>query len=408
MKQKNQRALNAFAAMESLPDDLILDAERALTEAENGFSLTPTKRENPFVRFLNSGWGVAAIAGIVSMIVLVIMIRAGKEPAPYEPPIKPAGSTIEMSSEGADYTLSMEQGSYDEGADRITVIMTGKTPGEAISMRNGWHLERLTEEGAEIVHIYYTEEAIEAVRPDKDGYATIKKTIHIDRTPLTAGTYRLHATRHDGEKYVSVAWCEFTVGDPGCLTWDSDTLAPTEPETDPSAEYSPAIDRPYTISVTDTITMGGTPVLGPKRLDVTIKAVEPGVALMLSTNYRIVKLAGSPNGKNAGWLALALDTEVYPTEENQGYAVHQDAITLSYPGEWLPGLYRLYVYGALPQGNPLYHPKHHAGDSDSGASARRAGELVRGLVAVCGTGREPYPDGCVFAHRDRLRSPRPR
>ena len=213
MKQKNQRALNAFAAMESLPDDLILDAERALTEAENGFSLTPSGRENPFVRFLNSGWGVAAIAGLVSVVVLVILIRAGKEPAPYQPPVKPAGSTIEMSSEGADYTLSMEQGSYDEGADRITVIMTGKTPGEAISMRNGWHLERLTEEGAEIVHIYYTEEAIEAFRPDKDGYATIKKTIHIDRTPLTAGTYRLHATRHDGEKYVSVAWCEFTVGE---------------------------------------------------------------------------------------------------------------------------------------------------------------------------------------------------
>ena len=213
MKKDLTRALNAFDAMEALPDDLILDAERALTEAENGFSMTPTRRENPFVRFLNSGWGVAAIAGIVSVIVLVIMIRAGKEPPTYEPPVKPAGSTIEMSAEGADFTLSMEQESYDEGVNRITVIMTGKTPGESISMLHGWHLERLTEEGAEVVEIYYTEEAIESGKPDKDGFATIKKAIHMDQTPLTAGTYRLHATKHDGEKYVSVAWCEFTVGE---------------------------------------------------------------------------------------------------------------------------------------------------------------------------------------------------
>ena len=55
MKKDLTRALSAFDAMGSLPDDLILDAERALTEAENGFSMTPTRRENPFVRFLNSG-----------------------------------------------------------------------------------------------------------------------------------------------------------------------------------------------------------------------------------------------------------------------------------------------------------------------------------------------------------------
>lgn len=214
MKKDLTRALNAFDAMEALPDDLILDAERALTAAESGFSLTPSKPESGFRRFLNSGWGVAAVAGIVSVIVLIIMIRAGKEPPTYEPPVKPAGSTLEMSAEGADFTLSMEQESYDEGVNRITVIMTGKAPGESISMLHGWHLERLTEEGAEVVEIYYTEEAIESGKPDKDGFATIKKTIHMDRTPLTAGTYRLHATKHDGEKYVSVAWCEFTVGIP--------------------------------------------------------------------------------------------------------------------------------------------------------------------------------------------------
>ena len=355
MKKKLNRALNAFAAMDDLPESMLLEAEQALLDAEGGLP-SPKKPPNGFVRFLNSGWGAAVISGIVALGVLAFVIRAGREPATYEPPKKPVGSTIEMSTEGVDYTLSMEQASYDEGKSRITVVMTGRNKGESISMFNAWHLERLTENGAEVVRISYTEEAIESAKPGRDAYATIQKSINVEE-PLTVGHYRLHATKHDGEKYVSVAWCTFTVGDPGELTWISETeTAPAtdseppaesvselvsdpsaEPDPDPTIEYPPASDRPYTVSTADTMEYGAT------GLGITVKAVEQGAILFPHRNYRIVKLAGPANGDGAVWMQTAEAVEVLPTEEYGGYAVYQDSLILNNHDQWLPGLYRLYA-----------------------------------------------------------------
>ncbi len=327
MKQENQRALNAFAALNALPDDLILNAERALTEAETGIAIAP-KPQGRFARFLNSGWGVAAIAGIVSIIVLVIMIRAGKEPAPYEPPVKPAGSTIEMSSEGASFTISTETANYPEGTNRFTVVLTGKVKGEAISVCGGWHLERLTDNGAEAVEFFYTDDALVSAQPDKDAYATVKKTIYGTNTGggFPAGTYRLHATKHDGEKYVSVAWCEFTVGIPA-----------EETETPPIMEFPPAHDRPYTVTTPNSIEYGAT------GLPITVTATEQGVDLMPHRKYSIVKLAGVANGAGADQLQSLEAVVVRPDEQTGGYAVYHDSLTLLNPNEWYPGLYRLYA-----------------------------------------------------------------
>ncbi len=351
MKKNLNRALNAFAAMDDLPESMLLEAEQALLDAEGGLP-SPKKPPNGFVRFLNSGWGAAVISGIVALGVLIFVLRAGREPPTYEPPVKPAGSTIEMSTKGADYTLSMEQASYDEGEGRITVVMTGRNKGESFSMFNAWHLERLTENGAEVVHISYTEEAIESAKPDRNAYATIQKSINV-KEPLTAGHYRLHATEYDGEKYVSVAWCTFTVGDEEGLTWgsetetapaaDSESLAESvsdpsaEPDPDPTIDYPPAADRPYTISTADTKEYGAS------GLGITVKAAEPGVTLFPHRNYRIVKLAGPANGEDASWMQTAEAVEVRPSEENGGYAVFRDSVILNSPEEWLPGLYRLYA-----------------------------------------------------------------
>ena len=132
-ERTNTRALNAFAAMSRIPDDYVLAAERMLQEAEAGIS-RPQKPMGGFRRFLNSGWGAAVISGIVALAVLAFIIHAGvNPPATYEPPVKPAGSTIEMSTEGVNYTIATELEHYPKGATDITAVLTGKAKGESIS-----------------------------------------------------------------------------------------------------------------------------------------------------------------------------------------------------------------------------------------------------------------------------------
>ena len=227
MKKDQERALNAFAAMESLPDGMLLEAEKALIAAEGGV-IAPVKKpksKGAFARFMSSGWTAAVLSGIVALAVLILVLRAGREPTAYPPPVQPAGSSITMSDHGADFTLSMEQESYPDGTNRLTVVMTARSPGKRISSRGDWYLERITEEGAEPETIYYTEEVTISAKPARGEYATLTKTLLGTNTGggFPAGTYRLHATEYDGEKYVSGAYCTFTVGEP-------DDIAPRPPE----------------------------------------------------------------------------------------------------------------------------------------------------------------------------------
>ena len=147
MKKNQERALNAFAAMESLPDSMLLEAEQALIAAEGGGIVAVKKPKGGFARFMRSGWSVAALlSGIVALAVLILVLRAGKEPTVYPPPVQPAGSTIEMSDHGVNFTIATELENYPDGTDLIKVVMTGKVKGEPFSGFNGWHLERITEE----------------------------------------------------------------------------------------------------------------------------------------------------------------------------------------------------------------------------------------------------------------------
>ena len=227
MKKDQERALNAFAAMESLPDSMLLEAEKALIAAEGGV-IAPVKKpksKGGFARFMSSGWTAAVLSGIVALAVLILVLRAGREPTAYPPPVQPAGRSITMSDHGADFTLSMEMEEYPDGTNRLTVVMTARSPGKRISSRGDWYLERITEEGAEPETVYYTEEVTISAKPARGEYATLTKTLLGTNTGggFPAGTYRLHATEYDGEKYVSVAYCTFTVGEP-------DDVAPRPPK----------------------------------------------------------------------------------------------------------------------------------------------------------------------------------
>ena len=160
---------------------------------------------------------------------------------------------------------------YPEGTDRITVAMVGTTKGDTIFTPDGWYLERLTDGEAEVVHIFYTEEFTEHT-PKKDEYAVLKKTIRIERTPLTAGTYRLHATKYDGEKYVSVAWCEFTVV--------SNETEPSPPTISPKLPFTVTLTRHlYVPYFTE-----------PGGLHLYFRANEPGVPLSRGDCWSIYRI----------------------------------------------------------------------------------------------------------------------
>ena len=326
MKKDQERALNAFAAMESLPDSMLLEAENALIAAEGGVIAPVKKPKSGFARFMSSGWTAAAISCIVALGVLIFIVRAGREAPTYQPPVKPAGSTIEMSDHGVNFTISTEVENYPDGTNRITVIMTGKVKGKPIATIGGWHLERLTDDGAEVEAVSYTEVVTISAKPGRDEYATISKTLYGTNTGggFPAGTYRLHATKYDGEKYVSVAYCTFTIGDP-------------EGETRPVLDYPPAGEQAYTVEASDMTYGSGDGV------SVKITAVEQGASLYeMPPAFAVVKLAGPANGSDTGWDTMELlIPEIKPSAQDGGYAVYRTELELG--DGYLPGLYRLYA-----------------------------------------------------------------
>lgn len=317
-ERTNTRALNAFAAMSRIPDDYVLAAEQMLQEAEAGIS-RPQKPMGGFRRFLNSGWGAAVISGIVALAVLAFIIHAGvNPPATYEPPVKPAGSTIEMSTEGVNYTIATELEHYPKGATDITAVLTGKAKGESISTAGGgWHLERLTADRAEVVEIIYPCIA-QMHEPHRDEYATLVCSMTA-LTPLASGTYRLHATKHDGEKYVSVAWCEFTVGE---IVSESESESERESETEAEAVTSPEAPKlPFTVTLTKSIY-----TTRETALSIHFRANEPGVPLSRGDCWSLYRL------ENGERIHLGSQTAEYAFEGEEvapdEYAEEQYALSI--------------------------------------------------------------------------------
>ena len=341
------RALNVFDAMGTLPDEYILSAEEALYEAEAGRHRA-ARPAGPFRRFLNSGWGAAVISGIVALTVLILIIRAGQEPPVHGPNQPPLGSSITISEEGADFTIATEEDCYLPNTNRITVVMTGVTPGKAISMTNAWYLEWLTDKGAKAVEIYYTEEAIISAKPARGQYATIQKTIHINDAKgyaLQPGSYRLHATVYNGEEYVSVAWCEFEVAEP-----EVETTIVCDRQT---FRYDPrAVVVPFTVTTDPHITYG------TGRIMLTVTADEPMVSLFEQPVYwHIQREDGYVHTPVGRWEVTDTSPEAFVrgmNGEEGAYATYTVEISLLDPEDWESGTYRVYALTEPLSENNVY------------------------------------------------------
>ena len=342
------RALGAFAAMGSIPDRFVAAAEDVLFESEAGLS-RPPRLTSPLRRFLRGGWIAAVISGIVALTVLFLIIRMGQNPLVNGPDQPPSGSSIPFCEEEADFSIATEEDYYLSNTNRITVVMTGVTPGKAISMTNAWYLEWLTDKGAKAVEIYYTDEAIESVQPEKHQYATISKTIYINDDKgyaLQPGSYRLHATVHDGKKYVSVAYCEFEVAEPEVET--------TIVCDDAVFNYDPrAVVIPFTVTTVPQLTYG------TDQITLTVTADEPMVSLFEQPRYwHIQKSNGSSPTAAPAWYVSATSEERFALKyhngealENGGYARFTETITLSDLDQWEPGTYLVYALTAPLQEN---------------------------------------------------------
>ena len=89
------RALNLFAAMDSIPDAYIRSAEETLSKAEAD-AVRPLKPMEALRRFVSSRWGAAVASGAVVAAVLLCVFHIGRTtPPPTVPPVVPDGGTLQ-------------------------------------------------------------------------------------------------------------------------------------------------------------------------------------------------------------------------------------------------------------------------------------------------------------------------
>ena len=88
------RALNLFAAMDSIPDEYICSAEETLSKAETG-APRPAKSMEALRRFVSSRWGAAVASGAVVAAVLLCVFHMGRTTPPVVPPIAPDNGTVQ-------------------------------------------------------------------------------------------------------------------------------------------------------------------------------------------------------------------------------------------------------------------------------------------------------------------------
>ena len=298
-ESRKLRALRAFEAMGSISDFFVTSAEDTLRRAELEHH-RPFSSQNPFRRFLQSGWGVATLSAIVSLTILLLLVRAGHGSIDHpsgNPPTPPPVSSIGFSEESASFTLSIaDEWVYFEGVDRITVRATGKNPGETITSPGGWYLERVTATEAEpVVGFFYTEEFCIA-EPAPNEYAAYTKPLSIIGG-LARGDYRLHATEYNGEEYVSVAFCEFSV---------------EYPETEYAVDESVVI-QPVTDAVTYLHTDRATYPSGTTSITVILTNANVGMGLRLDSEQLVWLLhpvSLTPHGAD-----ISLEVPIYPAED---------------------------------------------------------------------------------------------
>ncbi len=100
--------ITAFEAMSNVSDSLIMEAAEKLGFLNGGAAVVKTERRkgpSAFSRFMNSGWGVAAVCALVAVSVMGGIIWAGNQPGVKPPVVTPEETTApsEIESENEDY-----------------------------------------------------------------------------------------------------------------------------------------------------------------------------------------------------------------------------------------------------------------------------------------------------------------
>ena len=121
------KGMTAFTCMSDLDLDLI---EESMTLFASPKEKRPGRVPSALSRFLNSGWGVAAICGLVSVAVLSAIIWAGNR-SPVTPPTPATDLTSEEVTEPLEDTFSESDGGQDT-ADNGTTESDTETGTEGV------------------------------------------------------------------------------------------------------------------------------------------------------------------------------------------------------------------------------------------------------------------------------------
>ncbi len=93
---------DAFEAMSGISDKLIMEAgDRLGILKASVMKSKKVKAPNAFSRFVNSGWGVAAVCALVAIGVMGGIIWAGNQPGTHQPAGHPAGTDSEAEASDA-------------------------------------------------------------------------------------------------------------------------------------------------------------------------------------------------------------------------------------------------------------------------------------------------------------------
>ena len=128
-------ALRLFEELDGLNDSFIEEGMLPDTAAASG-RRSRKGGDNPFIRFANSGWGVAIICAVVSLSVLTAIVRLGVGRGNEAPDIKPPNQnrpmgTVNEDHEGGTEPVTEEAVSLPAEADRVPIGQTS-TDGEGL------------------------------------------------------------------------------------------------------------------------------------------------------------------------------------------------------------------------------------------------------------------------------------
>ncbi len=357
---KSTEHIQGITVMESMND---LDAA-LLAEAEVApeYLSSPGKKSarrvrrsaregNKFLAFLNSGWGAVAVSLAVAFVLLSAVIYIGNR-APgsgfsdtgsddtnseWSPPISNDSTTnaaevllpgtTPFAPQPAKFTISTDL-MIPEGTTSFTATATARMEGEGLSLCHSWSVECLTDPDWAGMTIT-TDDAIE-VLPIEGIRAPCDKEITV-KPGLVPGIYRLHAMKHNGSEYQSVAYCEFAVDD-GTGSYKIWT----------EADFADASrgDAIYTISTQEKIPYG------TKDIRVTFRSVSPAYNLEGPANCYLVKLNGTEGaGAGAGFRIkpqMQFGVDVDWVDGEARIVTISETYSIINPAAATPGRYRIY------------------------------------------------------------------